>query len=154
MSLLAQPLRKAPASAAVDEKAYPSADFDGVKSVVRDDGMGVREARLDIGARQARIVGQDVFHGFACASRLRISSTEILIPRMIGLPPKMAGSEVMCESSSRSFMFPGQWTGAKRIDSIQGMTRRSLPSCQVLIAKFRNYEYGDAPRCVLCVTYI
>lgn len=63
--LIPQPLRQARARAAVDEKAHPSADFDGVKGVVRDDRAGIRKACLDIGARQARVVDQDAFDGLA-----------------------------------------------------------------------------------------
>ena len=63
--LIPQPLRKARASAAVEEQSHPSADFDGVEGVVCNDRASIREACLDISARQARVVGQDAFDGLA-----------------------------------------------------------------------------------------
>jgi len=71
---------------------------------VGDDRVCIGHTRPDVVRFEAGIVGENLLRRLSLASRLRISSTEILIPRTMGLPPKMSRSAVMRARSLGSIM--------------------------------------------------
>jgi hypothetical protein len=71
--------------------------------LARVHGMHIRKARSDIIRLKIWVILQDGFWGFALG-KLKISSTEMRISRIIGLPPKTSGRTVMRFSSFGSAM--------------------------------------------------
>src|SRR5437879_6825542 len=68
--------------------------------------MCVGQTSAQITRFQIGVIGKNSFLLSPWASRLRNLSTEIRIPRMIGLPPKISGFAVIRPSSFSSIMLP------------------------------------------------
>lgn len=98
-----------PSGAAIDQEAQ-SVDPNGVELVLGDDGMGIGEAGADVFGLEIGESSRIASAVSPCAKRLRISSTEMRMPRMIGLPPKIFGlavSRLSKASSCMSFLNTG-----------------------------------------------
>jgi len=104
----ADPLRQAAARAPVDEEAHGSADSDLVERFPGDFRVRMGQAGVDVLGLERRVVLEDLRGGDTLASRLSTNSTEMRIRRMIGLPPKMSGLEVMRSRSPGSTMTGGE----------------------------------------------
>ena len=63
-----------------------------------ENSMGVRRARSDILGLHPRIIGQDCFLGLTLSQQTDDQLYSIRMPRIIGLPPKIAGSLMILSS--------------------------------------------------------
>src|SRR5215216_6193505 len=67
--------------------------MDRVELVMRDYGMSISKTGPEVIRYQIRVVREDGLRSFPL-SKLRMSSTEMRMPRMMGLPPKISGFTV------------------------------------------------------------
>jgi hypothetical protein len=90
---------------------------------MRDDRAGVGQTGPNIVNLQVGVIVEDGFPCLSLVRRLRINSTEIRMPRIIGLPPKMSGLAVTRESSAPFVIAVSSGNVSRRTRQVRSVTR-------------------------------